>query len=534
MTTLADINKTLQQQVELMVQQGKTIDSTNKGIDSVKNKIADVLNQRKQDRLDELETKREDKAKKAKIDARPSGFLSGLAQGTGASWLGDFIGGAFGSLLGKGGSLVGLLTGAIGLAAGKLLVWTAIGTLIATFFGDELKAVAEKFKEYTGIDLVKALDENPAIAAAVTALGGALTLGVTKALARLGARAVSGLAGIGAGMLGFGKTPATAKSSTGGRARSPTGSSKPTTSSKKPVVRPGQGTSGILKGKPLPAGYAYNKAGQIIQQGTNKFASVDEVIEAINKSGKAAKYGNLLKFLGGAATIGLSVMEPAMAIYSGAPEDEIRKQVVGALGSIGGAYLGAALGAAGITAVPVVGQTGVANIAAGLVGGIIGSVAGEWMIEELADFLMGTNKNTKPLPGMEGGAPNRATAYKMAMGEKSPDAIERYLTSLSSTSTDPITQQGQINAFNEYGFDRDRQRTSPRERGLLPTSPTTGQTLTTNRVSNTQSNMIMTNNGNAVTTNNTTSSTVTLNGVSDPLPSVDYRYRSSGGRAPAP
>jgi hypothetical protein len=530
MTTLADINQTLQQQVELMIQQGKNIDKTSKGIDSVKNKIAQVLTDQKQDRLDTLEEKKEKKAESQKLAARPSGLISGLAQGTGLSWLGGFISSMFGSMFGAGSKLLGLLTGAIGLAAGKLLVWTAIGTLIATFFGDELKAVAEKFKEYTGIDLVKALDENPGIELAITALAGALTLGVTKALARLGARALGGLAGIGMGMLGFGKTPAETKMPT--RPGQQTSGQKTTAkTAKKPVVRPGQATSGILKGKPLPAGYAYNKAGQIVQQGTNRFASVDEVIEAISKSGKAAKYGNLLKFLGGAATIGLSVMEPAMAIYSGAPEDEIRKQVVGALGSIGGAYLGAALGAAGITAVPVVGQSGVANIAAGLVGGIIGSVAGEWMIEELADFLMGTNSNTKPLPGMEGGAPNRATAYKMNMEKKSPDAIERYLTSLSSSGSalDPIAQQGQINAFNEYGFDRDRQRTRPTERGLLPTTPTTGQTLTNNRVTNTQSNTIMTNNGNAVTTTTTTNQSVVNYGNASHNPYDGSRTNSAYG-----
>lgn len=227
MATLAEINQTLQMQVELMVQQGKSVEKTSKDIASLKDKIAQSLIQQKADRLDNIETKREAKSKKDKISAMPSGFLAGLSKGTGVSWLGDLIGGVFGSLLGKGGSLVGMLTGAIGLAAGKLLVWGAIGTLIATFFGDELKAVAEKFKEYTGIDLVKMLDENPAISIAITALAGNLTLGVTKALARLGARAVGGLAGIGMGMLGFGGKDAakTPKSSTGGRTRTPTGSS---------------------------------------------------------------------------------------------------------------------------------------------------------------------------------------------------------------------------------------------------------------------------------------------------------------------
>ena len=40
MATLAEINQTLQMQVELMVQQGKSVEKTSKDIASVKEKIS--------------------------------------------------------------------------------------------------------------------------------------------------------------------------------------------------------------------------------------------------------------------------------------------------------------------------------------------------------------------------------------------------------------------------------------------------------------------------------------------------------------
>jgi hypothetical protein len=447
MTTLAEINQTLQQQLGVMSEQGKSIERTSNSIESVKKTIASVLLQQKSDRLQAVEDKRE-LQKKEKTSAMPSGFLAGLGKGIGVSWLGDLIGGVFGSLLGKGGSLLGMLTGAIGLAAGKLLVWTAIGTLIANFFGDEIKAFVEKFKEFTGIDLNAELEKTgykeEILFAATTALG-ALTLGFTKLIAKLSARAVLTLGSAGLGMLGLGKpdapkTTKATKASTGGRARSTTGSTakpipKPTAKS---PIRPGQATSGQL-----PKGFSLNKAGRVIRSGTGQFATTDEVLKAIESAGKGAKYLKLIKFLGAAGTVTESLIDPALAIYNDAPESEVRKQLVGSLGSIGGAALGGALGVAGVTAIPGVGQTGIANILGGVAGAVVGSVSGEWLVEELADFLMGTNVNTKPLPGMEGGAPNRMTANRMAR-----EAAKE--TATASVASIPRTAEELNAAANEF------------------------------------------------------------------------------------
>jgi hypothetical protein len=550
MTTLAEINQTLQQQLSLMAEQGKSIERTSNSIESVKKTIASVLLQQKSDRLQAVEDKRE-LQKKEKTSDMPSGFLAGLGKGTGVSWFGDLIGGVFGSLLGKGGSLLGMLTGAIGLAAGKLLVWTAIGTLIANFFGDEIKAFVEKFKEWTGIDIIAELEKTgykeEILFAATTAIG-ALTLGFTKLIAKLSARAVLALGTAGLGMLGFGsKTPPTANPTAKAqqptqpakaqqptqpaKAQQPTQPAKAQQPTAKSPVRPGQATSGQL-----PKGFSLNKAGKVIRSGTGQFATTDEVVKAIELAGKGTKYLKLLKFLGAAGTVTESLIDPALAIYNDAPESEVRKQLVGSLGSIGGAALGGALGVAGVTAIPGVGQTGIANILGGVAGAVVGSLSGEWLVEELADFLMGTNVNTKPLPGMEGGAPNRMTANRMAReaaketATASAASIPRTAEELNAAANefagyeplaiplstpnlsvpsivavpsasnvaspvnvsrgdnpyvrmasgliDPVTLQGRINAFDQYGVDRDRLRTSPAERGIYPSVTQTGAAMT--------------------------------------------------------
>jgi hypothetical protein len=126
----------------------------------------------------------------------PKGFMSGFAQGTGFSWLSDFMSNTLGNLFGTGGSLLGKLTGAIGLAAGKLAIWTVVGTLIATYFGDELKAFSDNIKEYTGIDLAAFIGENPLVGFALTALGGSVTMSLISGLGSLGFSAAKALGGL--------------------------------------------------------------------------------------------------------------------------------------------------------------------------------------------------------------------------------------------------------------------------------------------------------------------------------------------------
>jgi hypothetical protein len=96
-------------------------------------------------------------------------------------------------------------------------------------------------------------------------------------------------------------------------------------------------------------------------------------------------------------TIIPALIDPAMAIYNGESEEEIKKQIAGALGTIGGAYLGAIAGAAGATMIPIVGQSGIGNLLGGAIGGVAGALSGEYLAESIADALMGG-----PVPKPEG------------------------------------------------------------------------------------------------------------------------------------
>ncbi len=191
MTTLAEINQTLQQQLSVMTEQGQSIERTSDSIESVKKTIASVLLQQKSDRLQAIEDKRE----LTRSSAIPSGFMTGLGQGSGLSGLGSGLSG-----------LTGLLAGALGLVGGKLIKWGAIAGAIALFFGDEILQFFENIEYYTGIDLPALMAENPLITAAVLGAGVALTkmllrwvLGAVGGyLAGLGAAALAGILGGGA------------------------------------------------------------------------------------------------------------------------------------------------------------------------------------------------------------------------------------------------------------------------------------------------------------------------------------------------
>lgn len=400
MATLADINSTLQQQLVLMTAQETEMKKTSHSVESLKTRIADLLTQRKSDKLDTLEKERESRSRLRKVS--PTGFGGGLAQGSGASGIMDFLSGAIGGIFGKGGNLIGMLTGALGLVAGKMIKWSVIGGLIATFMGDEIMSWAKSLKDWTGIDLVAAFNDHPFLYSALGVLvaemvATSLLKGSLK-VAKWGAGAAA--AGI-ASMFGFGADKGTPKPAPGAP-RGTTPKVTPGTSPKGAKLTPTmrKAISAYESGK-LPQGFARNAAGTVYNKGTGKFAKVTDVVDLIKteQAAKFAKYSKILKFLGAAGSIFAAGIDPAMAIYSGASDEEVRKQLVGALGSLSGAALGAVIGAAGVTAIPGIGQTGVANILGGLGGAVVGSLAGEWLVEKLADHLMGTgssSSNTVP------------------------------------------------------------------------------------------------------------------------------------------
>ena len=159
----------------------------------------------------------------------------------------------------------------------------------------------------------------------------------------------------------------------------------------KPTYAPGQfkvpggiTTQGSVS--QLPSGTKVKGNGRVGPQ------SIDDIVNDLKKRGRTAtlaKYSKFFKFAGPAMAIIPALIDPAMAIYNEESEQEIKKQIAGALGTVSGAYLGAIAGAAGATMIPVVGQSGIGNLLGGIIGGVGGALSGEFLAESLADALMG-------------------------------------------------------------------------------------------------------------------------------------------------
>ena len=160
-------------------------------------------------------------------------------------------------------------------------------------------------------------------------------------------------------------------------------------------------------GGALPSGTRLNSAGRVIDSVTGQFKSVADIEEAMKndptKASKLAKYAKFFKFAGPAMAVIPALIDPAMAIYNDESDEEIKKQIVGALGSISGAYLGGIAGAGLTTLIPVVGQSGIGNLLGGVIGAVGGALSGEYLAEELADALLG-GPDPKPVDG-SGGVP---------------------------------------------------------------------------------------------------------------------------------
>ena len=406
-TTLADINKTL-------IKQNKSLESTSEGINGLVDKISAQMEVAEKTKLKQLEEKRE-KDKTARVVKRPSGLKQGFMEGTGVAGLADMLSNIIPAGLG------GMLSGAIGLAFGKLFKGAVVGGLIATFFGDEIMAwVKTTFdkdadgKIFEGMPFELNLN-NPATIAGLTLATGvianALVGFVAKGLLKLGVKGIAKLfAGVGsllaAGLGLAGDVPNDVPTESGNRRRGgrrgpkapkvPAGGVRSAPAASSRVVSPkaqAAAAKQIAKGKVLPTGYARNAAGTLVNDATKKFASVDEVSKALalQNAARYAKYAKALKFLGVAGAIGGAVIDPAMAIYNGESDAEIKTQIAGAIASIGvgtaGAILGGAVGGAAGTLVPGVGTAIVGGFGA-LAGGIAGALLGEAGAEKMARALL--------------------------------------------------------------------------------------------------------------------------------------------------
>lgn len=153
-----------------------------------------------------------------------------------------------------------------------------------------------------------------------------------------------------------------------------------------PGAGPGGRTPPVKPGS-VPSGMRVNKAGRMIHANTGRFASADDVAKAMQAEGrmaKVAKYMKFFKFAGPALAIAPALIDPLLAIYNDAPENEVRKQIIGALGTVGGTALGGLAGAALGTGI----FPGVGTAIGGFIGMGAGAFMGEALLEKIADAVM--------------------------------------------------------------------------------------------------------------------------------------------------
>lgn len=130
---------------------------------------------------------------------------------------------------------------------------------------------------------------------------------------------------------------------------------------------------------------------------------LSSAVKALEQSGKATgKYGRVLSLAKGIlkgvakgivpVAIAMDFIEPVMAIVNDEPPEVVQKELAGALGSLGGGTLGFIAGGALVSAIPGVGQTGLANLAGAILGAVGGSLAGEYTAEAIAAAILTGNK----------------------------------------------------------------------------------------------------------------------------------------------
>ncbi|MDA8752412.1 hypothetical protein N9M52_00230 [bacterium] len=159
----------------------------------------------------------------------------------------------------------------------------------------------------------------------------------------------------------------------------------------KPTTKPGSGGSGgrppPVKPGGVPSGMRVNKAGRMIHANTGRFASADDIAKAMKLEGRAsqvAKYMKFFKFAGPAMAIVPALIDPLLAIYNDAGPDEIKKQLAGALGTVGGVALGGLAGTALGTGI----FPGVGSAIGGFLGMGLGAYLGEDLAEKIADAVL--------------------------------------------------------------------------------------------------------------------------------------------------
>ena len=140
--------------------------------------------------------------------------------------------------------------------------------------------------------------------------------------------------------------------------------------------------SNVLK---FPSGANVGTDGKVVKGPQATKPSISQAIKGIPAE-QAVKYAKFLKFAGLAGAVIPALIEPVLAISNDESPEVIRKEIAGALGSVGGGVLGGLAGTAIGSAVP-----GLGNAAGLLLGAGIGALAGEYLVEKMTSYLMNEN-----------------------------------------------------------------------------------------------------------------------------------------------
>jgi len=120
--------------------------------------------------------------------------------------------------------------------------------------------------------------------------------------------------------------------------------------------------------------------------GTPAAGNASRIKEALAKLSNVqlTKYAGVLKFAGMAASVGLSMVDVVDAIANDRGEEEVQKQLAGALGSVSGGLMGMGAGAA--LGFAIGGPVG--SFIASLAMGTAGAIAGEDLAEMIAEYVV--------------------------------------------------------------------------------------------------------------------------------------------------
>jgi hypothetical protein len=185
----------------------------------------------------------------------------------------------------------------------------------------------------------------------------------------------------------------------------------------------------------VPSGMRVNQAGRVIHANTGRFASADDIARAMKAEGrmaKVAKYMKFFKFAGPAMAVVPALIDPLLAIYNDAGPREIKKQLVGALGTVGGVALGGLAGTALGTGI----FPGVGSLLGGLVGAGAGAFLGEDLAEMIADAVLSGDDLDET--AVKNAQKTRRNNRRRGRGNTSPSSVQvsNTDTSISPTPTD--------------------------------------------------------------------------------------------------